>query len=319
MDENNPVNQESLEKQKIEQLKKEMKNIEDIPAQETTPQPSQPVQQPEASDPPPPVVPEAASLQGLKKSKGILWISLALLLLAIVGVGAYYLGSHNVFIPVSSPTPVQTPTTTPDPTADWKTYINEEADFSFKYPSEVGIVSMPGENSGMKFELYVDATLVDEIKDPPFNVSRATAINDIESLKNGEYGERVVFSMENSGKVIVVGGVNAKTYLRDFVVLEICDVGFARTLIVYHNDYQIRLTLRISDSSTNEIKIEASEYFTVNSENCGEDRIWDLENNAPNVFYQKLTTNTLSSEIVNDWYKTFDQILSTFKFIEATP
>ncbi len=105
MDENNPVNQEPLEKQKIEQLENELKNIENKTTQEASPQPRQPVQQ---SDIPQPIssdVSESASPQGLKKSKGILWIGIVLLILALVGVGAYYLGSRNTIPTPSTTTP----------------------------------------------------------------------------------------------------------------------------------------------------------------------------------------------------------------------
>jgi len=104
MDENNPVNQGSLEKQKLEQLENELENIENKTTQETSPQPNQPVQQPETFQPISPTVPESTSPQALKKSKGVLWIGIILLILSLVGVGAYYLGSRNT-TPTSSSTP----------------------------------------------------------------------------------------------------------------------------------------------------------------------------------------------------------------------
>jgi hypothetical protein len=104
MDENNPVNQGSLEKQKLEQLENEMENIGNKSTQEIPLQSSQPIQQPEAFDPPPPVAPEVDNSQGLKKSKGVFWIGIILLILSLVGVGAYYLGSRNT-TPTSSSTP----------------------------------------------------------------------------------------------------------------------------------------------------------------------------------------------------------------------
>ncbi|RLC32694.1 hypothetical protein DRH13_01335 [Candidatus Woesebacteria bacterium] len=95
MDENNPVNQGSLDKQKLEQLGKEMGDIKNETDQEIPPQLSQPIQQPSTSQPVSPTVPEDTSSQGLKKSKGILWIGIILLILSLVGVGAYYLGFRN--------------------------------------------------------------------------------------------------------------------------------------------------------------------------------------------------------------------------------
>ncbi len=105
MNEDSQNNQEAIDKQKIEQLKNEMENIGNKSTQEISSQPNQPVQQPEAFDPPPPVAPEVASSQGLKKSKGILWVGIILLILALVGIGAYYLGSRSIAPTSSTTTP----------------------------------------------------------------------------------------------------------------------------------------------------------------------------------------------------------------------
>ncbi|MBU0572633.1 hypothetical protein KKH23_03140 [Patescibacteria group bacterium] len=94
MDEDNQVNQGSLDKQKLEQLENELGNIENKATQEIQSQPNQPVQQPNAPQPITPALSADTKPQGLGKSKGILWIGIALLMLAIVGIGAYYLGSH---------------------------------------------------------------------------------------------------------------------------------------------------------------------------------------------------------------------------------
>ncbi len=94
MDEDNQINQELLEKQKLEQFENELENIEKKAVQEMPLQPNQPVQQPDVPQPISPTSPADTKPQGLGKSKGILWIGIALLALALVGVGAYYLGSR---------------------------------------------------------------------------------------------------------------------------------------------------------------------------------------------------------------------------------
>ena len=106
MDENNPVNQEPLEKQKLEQLENELENIEKGATQDIPSQPTQPVQQPNVPQPASSAVSTDPKPQGLGKSRGILWIGVALLLLALAGVGAYYLGSRNAAsIPSATVTP----------------------------------------------------------------------------------------------------------------------------------------------------------------------------------------------------------------------
>lgn len=105
MDEDNQVNQESLEKQKLEQLEGELDSIEKNTPQEIPPQSSQPIQQPDIPQPVPSTLSEDSRSQGLGKSKGILWIGIALLVLALIGVGAYYLGSRNATSTPSTITP----------------------------------------------------------------------------------------------------------------------------------------------------------------------------------------------------------------------
>ncbi len=105
MAEDSPVNQEPLEKQKLEQLESELKNIEKKTTQEIPSQPNQPVQQTDAPQLISPILSEESGPQGLGKSKGILWIGVVLMVLALVGIGAYYLGSRNAASIPSTTTP----------------------------------------------------------------------------------------------------------------------------------------------------------------------------------------------------------------------
>jgi len=105
MAEDSSVNQEPLEKQKLEQLENELENIGKNTTQEIPSQPNQPVQQTNAPQPISPILSEESEPQGLGKSKGILWIGITLLVLALVGVGAYYIGSRNATSTPSTTTP----------------------------------------------------------------------------------------------------------------------------------------------------------------------------------------------------------------------
>ena len=68
------------------------------------------------------------------KQKGFAPI-IIILVIALIGAGAYFLGTKNILkfpsFPLS-PTLSPSPTPTPDPTANWKTYTANE--FTFKYP-----------------------------------------------------------------------------------------------------------------------------------------------------------------------------------------
>jgi hypothetical protein len=137
MDENNPNNQEPLEKKKVDQLENELENLGKKAVQEIPPQPSQPVQQSNTPQPTSSIPPVEAKPQRLSKSKGILWIGVVLMGLAAVGVGAYYLGSQkNADTSISEPAQTQTPTPIPDPTANWKTHTTKDSKFLIKYPED---------------------------------------------------------------------------------------------------------------------------------------------------------------------------------------
>lgn len=123
------------------------------PAQPTTPLAQTPVSQ--ATEPIQPV-PNISS----GKTKYLLLAILILLVLVVLGGGAYYLGivkqqplvqKNNTppaaVIPSPTTTYIPTPTTastpastaqstaTPDPTANWKTYVNAQYGIQIKYPS----------------------------------------------------------------------------------------------------------------------------------------------------------------------------------------
>lgn len=71
---------------------------------------------------------------------------LILILLVLIGVGAYYFGTKNksVSTPVASFQPSSSPLAKPtaDPTAGWKTYTNGKV--SFKYPESLNLTSSKG-------------------------------------------------------------------------------------------------------------------------------------------------------------------------------
>lgn len=96
----------------------------------------------------PPVTPQVAVEQPLPagevgKQSSFLTILLSVLLLLAVSIAGFFayqtqklvaeLRIKNEELTIKVPTP----TTTPDPTADWKTYTN--SDFGYKYPSEWNI------------------------------------------------------------------------------------------------------------------------------------------------------------------------------------
>jgi hypothetical protein len=95
------------------------------------------------------------------RQKGFAQILVIIMLLILVGAGAYYFGTKKesiLLIPTQTPssiatnTPTQvTPTTKPttDPTANWKTYLNISANYSIKYPQGWGIENVSAGGNGI--------------------------------------------------------------------------------------------------------------------------------------------------------------------------
>lgn len=93
----------------------------------------QPVQPPIAPTPPqPPILPYTPKSQNT--SLFLIGIILLLASLGSFGIFAYQNYFTQKPLPTVSPTP---PTSTPDETANWKTYTNSQAGFSIKYPADV--------------------------------------------------------------------------------------------------------------------------------------------------------------------------------------
>ncbi len=87
----------------------------------------------------------------IAKTNYLTIVGVALICSLIFGFGGYYLGkqsSNSKYVNnevqtnptatpyVNSPTSTTNPSSTLDPTANWKTYTNSEVGFRFKYPSE---------------------------------------------------------------------------------------------------------------------------------------------------------------------------------------
>lgn len=127
-------------------------NLQPNPAV-TSPQPTAPIvsevnttdQPPAPSTPPTPQVPP----EPVKKSSPVFVIALILLLIAIVMLGGYVLWTKYLNKSTkTTPTPVAvvTASPTPDPTANWKTYTNNDLGLTFKYPNNLVVSAKGGEN-----------------------------------------------------------------------------------------------------------------------------------------------------------------------------
>jgi len=197
-----------------------------------------------------------------------------------------------------------------DETDLWQYYENNDAGFSLKYPHNVILGNKNMNESGNEYYLSINVNNVDFLEGT-MGYNEETALKNIVFLEKGEYGEGVDFSLSNSEKVRNIGKVNAQ----EFAVLsrfEICNVVFEKKLYFFSNNYQVVITLYgpIKSFINN-----LSDYFTVNESNCGQEKIWSMENNKPEQFYKDLEDKKMP-ENVQAWYSTFNDIVNTIKFFE---
>jgi len=117
-----------------------------IPVQTPTPEITQPVVPPYSAEAlqgtaTPPVQPAPVIPPAPKKVSGVLIAGLILLFVSVLAlVGYYFIQTNGLKVNISTPTPIAltspSPVATTDPTANWKTYIDPQNRFIFKYPQE---------------------------------------------------------------------------------------------------------------------------------------------------------------------------------------
>ncbi|MBN2086786.1 hypothetical protein JW758_00395 [Candidatus Peregrinibacteria bacterium] len=179
----------------------------------------------------------------------------------------------------------------------WMVYEDEDAGLEFKYPLNVSM------EEGSDFLLTVESSPID-ILEGTMGFDKETAEINMKELANGEYGTDVDFPFEASKEVRKLGSVNAQ----EFVVLgrfEVCDVRFEKKLYFFNAGNQIVITL----STPIEKLIEESPvYFTTDEANCGEQKIWNFDNQ--NMFWENIV-NKKDSQTAQDALKAFDDIANT--------
>ncbi len=189
----------------------------------------------------------------------------------------------------------------------WQLYENFEVGVSLKYPSDIVLLEENEYNENPK-QVYIKVETKDMgEKVTPLDFSKEDEMKNVEALTNGEFGLESNFVFVPSKNVKSVGFL----YAQDFMVLsrfEVCDVTLERKLLFYFNNQQIIITLY---ASINELKETMPDYFVINEENCGEEKIWNFE--KQDEFYAKLESGNCSAEI-QKWFDDFDQISETVIF-----
>ncbi|MDD2731968.1 MAG: hypothetical protein PHI53_02105 [Candidatus Pacebacteria bacterium] len=228
-----------------------------------------------------------------------------------------------------------------DEFADWKVFTDDKVGYSLKYPPDlkaeqvsankisenitriilpaVSAAGLPPNTWGFKSDYLVfsiDREKISDMSDeyPPsiLGYTKEIALQDEESLKNGQFGYSPPFSLKASQKVVKI---DDKIWGKEFTTLgqiDICNVLPTRELIFFKNSYKIVVSLQAW--AINKIKTELPQYFETNQESCGDSLIWANQNQ----FYNDLANGIISSETEAEiWYNTFDKIVSTIELFNT--
>ncbi|MFA5080815.1 MAG: hypothetical protein WC472_04325 [Candidatus Paceibacterota bacterium] len=247
----------------------------------------------------------------MKNNLNILFLVIVLI---ILGVAGFYLlpkggnsNSDKVILNQNQEKTSDENEQTKNETDLWNVYEDKNAGFSIKYPADVAF----GETGGSSlYKLSVESKKID-LLDGTMGFNKETAIKNLESLKNGNYGENVDWPFEASKNVIKVDTVNAQEFIV-FSRFEVCNVTFERKLYFFNNNYQVVVTLT---GPKKEIMASLPDYFKIDKDNCGEEKVWNFEKQGQLLADLK---KSIGSDVALRWFNVFDQIVGTIKFTKST-
>ena len=245
---------------------------------------------------------------GSKKSfKKWILIGIILILILSLSLGGYLLLNKMGIKPSTSTVTLKTtnPTSTPDPTANWKTYTNTKYNYSFKYPGDWKLDLQPYAETELIEHLDLNSPLTQvKGKSMIFNISFNVEKKPIAQPTGGyDFNIDTVYNSNlNKNLFVVISGIAPGELIGypsgSATHLEVTD---QKILINKENEglgFDIKgANLQVSiwgqyfsqeDNSRNQINLSGREYL------------------APSVF-------KAAPE-----YKIFKQILSTFKFTNQT-
>lgn len=238
---------------------------------------------------------EHASKQNVFLRKPLFAILVALSILFLLGSLLLFKNSAPTTPKQSTPTVAAPQPRTILNTSEWKTYTNTEAGFSFRYPVSV-ILNGPPNETKQVLSITVDkvASLPEEL---PLSMGRIDAMKEKASLEKGE-GENLVR----------IGSLNGQTatILSQF---EVCSVLFTRQLTFFPGEYRVILTLA---GPRKTIIADMPEFFTVDKENCGTEKVWNREKMSG---FEPMLAKQEGRGMAQEWFDTFDALVKTVTLI----
>ncbi|GEM_PF-2693771 len=211
-------------------------------------------------------------------------------------------------------------------TSDWQVYKNEELGFEFKYPKYVFMKSEIEDyhNWDNHNEIIVLSLKIKKIEDfdeeAPSGFDKNNILKHKQELEQGKLSEKYIDwkPVEDSQRIVKL---NQNIYADEFFIsgrFVTDDVTFEKSLIFYLKNYFIYF--KLNGPNKNIITDNPKYFIDLEKEFCTtcdelEIKMWDYENKAQKNFYKDLVSDKEMGS-ANQWFNTFDQILSTFKFLE---
>jgi len=251
---------------------------------------------------------------GVPKQFFPLWVMVLLffLIVIIVGLTAYILYQKNGFQKaatsvVSTETP--SPTGEPMPGADWKTFLDENAGITLKYPATV-LFNIDGKGATQPL-LSVSVDALDVIpEEMPLGMDRKTALLDKAALEKGE--AKTIGDFAASDALVRIGGKYNGRMTSVLSRFEVCSVLFTRSLVFYPNNYRVMISLTGVEEN---IMVSMPEFFTTDPTNCGESKMWNRDRMGE--FMPTLAKGQGKGE-AQIWYDTFTAIAKTITLTPTT-
>jgi hypothetical protein len=170
------------------------------------------------------------------------------------------------------------------------------------YPPDV-IINGDSKNTAQN-SLSLTSEPINEIQDQPIIGGKDEAIKDKEALAKGKItGDGFASDVQ----LIKLGQLNGKesTTLAQF---EICSVMFYKRLTFYPNNYRVMIGF---SGNKEEIIAQMPEYFNIDTVNCGNQKVWNVDKTDAFLLALK---NHQGSKSAQNWYDTFKGIIKTITF-----
>lgn len=208
--------------------------------------------------------------------------------------------------------------------SDWKTYVNEEAGFTLKYPETITM-----SNSKEIDYRFLDKTLlsisvvdIDYLyENGIYGINKDLIDKDIYTIKMGDVNLPEV-ELEYSSDLVKIDDFYGYTFVSFILTNDYddCNIFFERALVLYRNNYVVIIRLY---GPSRKIIEQLPQYF-MNHEYCTGrgDKMWlegyyrmegiEYDGDEKKDFFDYISSGQ-NQDIASDWYNTFDKIVETIE------